>query len=443
MIDFVGTFVGANKCTNGMEAKNKKNNEKSANISIEENNIKLSALNITMFARLEKRRKNKNGEHPIKIRIIHNRDYRDYGTKQNATIQDYEKIIGDKPKGRFADKKIIIIALLNRAFGIVQELTPFNYNEFNEVYLNKQSNNKHNIYNWYDDKIKELRENGQISTALTYEYSKKSLQYFTKTEILRFDNITPQFLKKFEKQITNPTTVGIHLRPLRHIFNRAMDHPSNFITEYPFRKYKIPSPRNIKKALTKDEVKSIYLYEAMEGSPEAYYKDIWLFSYFANGINMKDICKLKYSNIKGGTIEFRRAKTMNTNKNTKPIVIVLTDDLIRIIDEFGTMPKAKENYIFDFLQSDINEVQEMAAIKQATKQTNKYIKRIATNLNIEAEVSTYTARHSFATILKNAGVSPSFIGESMGHTSTKTTESYFGSFETDQRKDNIDKLKDW
>ncbi len=426
-----------------MEKSNKKTNKKSDNISVEGNNIKLSTLGITMFARLDTRRKNKDGEYPIRIRIIHKRNVRDYGTKQNATKEEYNKVTGARPKGTIADKKIIIIKLLNRAFDIVQDIDPFNFTEFNEVYLNKQSNDKHNIYNWYDDKIKELRGNGQIGTALTYEYSKKSLQDFTKTEILRFDKITPQFLKKYEKQMNNPTTVGIYLRPLRHIFNRAMDHSSNFIKDYPFRKYKIPTPRNIKKALTKDEVKNIYEYKVQEGSPEAYYKDIWLFSYFANGINMKDICRLNYSNIKGSFIEFRRAKTMNTNKNTKPIVIVLTDDLNRIIEQYGTKPRTKGNYIFDFLKLGMNEEQEMTAIKQATKQTNKYIKRIAANLEIEAEVSTYTARHSFATILKNAGVAPSFIGESMGHTSTKTTESYFGSFETEQRKENIDKLKDW
>jgi integrase len=248
----------------------------------------------------------------------------------------------------------------------------------------------------------------------------------------------------------NPTTVGIYLRPLRHIFNLAMDHPSDFLQDYPFKrkshetnKYKIPAPRNIKKALTKVEVKSIYEYKALEGSPEAFYKDIWLFSYFANGINMKDICKLKYKNIKGVSIEFRRAKTERSNKNTKPITIVLTEDLIKIIDEYGTKPNAKENYIFTFLKPTMNLEDEMAAIKQATKQTNKYIKKVAKNLKINAEVSTYTARHTFATILKNAGVAPSFIGECMGHASQKTIESYLGSFESDQRKDNINKLKDW
>ena len=417
--------------------------KKKVNISIEGNDIKLSEKGITMFARLDTRRKNKEETYPIRIRIIHNRISRDYGTKQNATIEEFSKIAAPRPKGNTANKKIIIIALLNRAFGIVQDIDPFNFTEFNEIYLNKQSNDRYNVYNWYHDKIKELRENGQIGTADTYIYSMKSLKDFNKKEVLLFEKITPLFLKKYERHVNSPTTVGIYLRPLRHIFNRAMEHPGNFIKEYPFKKYKIPSPRNIKKALSKEQVKSIYNYVAEEGSPEDFYKEIWLFSYFANGINMKDICRLKYSNIKGDTIEFRRAKTMNTNKNTKPIVIVLTDDLNRIIKKFGAKPEDKENYIFKFLTKGMTEENEMAAIKQATKQTNKYIKRIAKKLGIEAEISSYTARHSFATILKNAGVSPSFIGESMGHSSTRTTEGYFASFESEQRKVNINKLKDW
>jgi len=419
-------------------------------IRLQEADIKLSNKGISMYALLDQRRPNKKGTFPIRIRIMLNSLYRDYGTKQNASIDEFIKITNGHPRGNAADIKIEVLALLERAYKIIQDIDPFSFARFNEVYLNKQNNDKHNIYYWYDDKIKELKSNGQIGTALTYEYSKKSLQNFTNTEILTFDKITPKFLEKYESQMSNPTTVGIYLRPLRHIFNLALDHHSNFINDYPFKrrshetnKYKIPSPRNIKKALTKVEVKSIYEYGAIADSPEAYYKDIWLFSYFANGINMKDICKLRYKNIKGNSIEFRRAKTERSNKNSKPITIVLTDDLNRIINEYGTKPVIKENYIFTFLKPKMNKEEEMAAIKQATKQTNKYIRRVAKALKIEANVSTYTARHSFATILKNAGVSPSFIGESMGHSSLKTTESYLGSFESEQRKDNIDKLKDW
>jgi len=421
--------------------------KKSKNISIEKDNIKLAEKRITIFARLDKRRPNKTGTYPIRIRINHKRVTRDYKTGQKANIEEWEKITGERPRGLAADKKIQIISLLQRAYNIITEIEPFSFTDFNEVYLNKQGNDKNNVYYWYEDKIKELKANGQIGTASTYIYSKKALKDFSEKEILTFDKITLQFLKNFEQWFydndSSPTTVGIYMRPLRHIFNRAADHRSNFIKDYPFKKYKIPTPKNIKKALTKEEVKSIYLYQSIERSPEAFYKDIWLFSYFANGINMKDICKLKYSNIKGNNIEFRRAKTMRTNKNTKPITIVLTDDLIRIIEEHGTKPKAKDNYIFKFLKKGIDETQEMKDIKQATKRTNFYIKKIGKAVGIVQSISTYTARHSFATILKNAGVSPSFIGESMGHASLRTTESYLGSFETEQRKNNIDKLKDW
>lgn len=421
--------------------------EKSISISVESNNISLSKIGITMYARLDTRRPNTKDEYPIRIRIVHNRIVRDYGTKQNATKVEFEKICGERPKGNAAEKKMIILALLSRAFKIVEETTPFSFSEFNEVYLNKKNNDLHNIFNWYDDKIKELKENGQVGTAETYLGSIKSLKAFSKKEDLTFDDITPKFLKGYENWIyankKSPTTVGIYLRPLRHIFKRAMEHKKDFISEYPFKKYTIPEPKNIKKALTREQIKSIYLHEAEEGSPTAFYRDIWLFSYFANGINMKDICKLKYKDIKGANIEFRRAKTMRTNKSTKPIVIVLTDDLHRIIKTHGTTPKTKEAFIFGFLSDKMSDEKEMLTIKQTTRQCNKYIKRIAIKLGIEAEVSTYTARHSFATILKNAGVAPSFIGESMGHANMRTTESYLGSFETEQRKDNISNLKNW
>ena len=416
-------------------------------LRIDEIDIKLAPKKVSLYAILDLRRPNKQGLYPIRLRITYNRAFRDYGTRQNSTPEEWSKITAKRPKGIAADKKIIILGLLNRAFGIALSIPSFSFTSFNDMYLNKQANDKNNVYNWYADKIKELYKNEQVGTASTYEYSMKALKNFSKKDFLSFDKINVQFLKDFEQWFYNnecsPTTVGIYMRPLRHVINRAIEHPSNFIKDYPFKKYKIPTPKNTKKALSKEEVKSIYLYQSPKGSPEAFYKDIWLFSYFANGINMKDICKLKYKNIKGNTIEFRRAKTIKTNKNTKPIIIVLTDDLFRIIKEYGAKPKADNNYIFSFLKQGLNAEDERKIIKQATKQTNFYIKKVAKQLGIKAEVSTYTARHSFATILKNAGVSPSFIGESMGHSSLRTTENYLGSFETEQRKHNIDKLKEW
>lgn len=410
-------------------------------IHLQEADIELQSRGMSLYAHLDKRRPNKKGTFPVRIRLTFNRTYRDYGTRQTTDSYTWKQLTLKRPKGSAAELKIKILALLERAYSVLISIDPFSFEEFNAIYMNKQNSARSNIYNWYYDKIKELKKNNQVGTAMSYKYSMKSLQDFSgENENLTFDKITAEFLKKYEKwaysKEKSPTTVGIYLRPLRHLFNLA----SRYVKEYPFDNYKIPSPRNIKKALTLEQIKSIYEYGAMEGSPEAFYKDIWMFSYFANGINIKDICRLKYSNIKGNTIEFRRAKTARTIKNSKPISIVLTDDLKRIIKEYGI---GGNGYIFNFLKEGMSAEKEMNSIKQATKQTNKYIKRIAEQVGIEVEVSTYSARHSFATILKNSGVSPHFIGESLGHTSLKTTESYLGSFETDQKEAIIDKLKDW
>ena len=284
-------------------------------IHLQEADIELRSRGISVYAHLDKRRLNKKGTYPIRIRLTHKSTYRDYGTRQTTDEDTWNKILLKRPKGDAADLKIKILALLERAFDILITIDPFSFDEFNALYMNKQNNDRNNVFNWYHDKIKELKKNDQVGTASSYECSMNSLKDFIGVqEKLTFDKSYSRFLRKYEKWAysngKSPTTVGIYLRPLRHLFNLA----SKYVKEYPFNDYKIPSPRNIKKALTLEQIKSIYQYEAKEGRPEAFYRDIWMFSYFANGINMKDICRLQYSNIKGNTIEFRRAKTARTIK---------------------------------------------------------------------------------------------------------------------------------
>lgn len=78
--------------------------------------------------------------------------------------------------------------------------------------------------------------------------------------------------------------------------------------------------------------------------------------------------------------------------------------------------------------------------KDITKRINKYMKRIGAALGIEIDLKTYSARHSFATILKRSGASTEFIGESLGHKNNKTTENYLDSFEDEMKANFQNKL---
>ncbi len=95
-------------------------------------------------------------------------------------------------------------------------------------------------------------------------------------------------MERYEKWMIgkqkSKTTIGIYLRPLRHMYRKAIQNKNANPENYPFSvdkadmKYKIPSPRNIKKSLTKAEIKLIYEYSPKEGSTEHFYRDLWMFS---------------------------------------------------------------------------------------------------------------------------------------------------------------------
>ncbi|HEV8084344.1 MAG TPA: tyrosine-type recombinase/integrase [Chitinophagaceae bacterium] len=74
-------------------------------------------------------------------------------------------------------------------------------------------------------------------------------------------------------------------------------------------------------------------------------------------------------------------------------------------------------------------------MKEFTRDVNNGIKLITVDTSIESRVTTYSARHSFSTVLKRSGASLEFISEALGHTDVKTTESYLGSFENEMKKE--------
>jgi integrase len=234
------------------------------------------------------------------------------------------------------------------------------------------------------------------------------------------------------------TTVGIYTRSLRVIYNYGIakgiiKHDEN----YPFGKNKfiIPAGRNIKKALSLDEIKLIYNYNTIAGSFIDRAKDFWMFSYFCNGINFKDIAHLKRKNIDGEMIRFVREKTKRTAQgNQNKISIYINDNVKSIINKWGNKDVSPEAYIFPIIStSDTAEIQ-VKKIEQFIQNTNKNMKKICAALGIEKTVTTYHCRHSAATVLKRSGASLEQIQEALGHSTSTITQKYLDSFEDETKK---------
>ena len=76
--------------------------------------------------------------------------------------------------------------------------------------------------------------------------------------------------------------------------------------------------------------------------------------------------------------------------------------------------------------------QQYGRVQRTNKRINRYLKLIGEHLHLPIPLTTYVARHSFATVLKRSGVSTSIISESLGHSSEKITQIYLDSFENSQ-----------
>ncbi len=390
------------------------------------------------------RREKKNKTYPIKIRITHQRKQVYYPTRFDLTEEDFKKLFTPKPREEYKTILLELTSMENKAKGIIDELKEnFNWKAFDAKFLKKQSD-WGSIFSCFQDYIDTLNKEGRIGTALSYENSLNSLKTFTESsKRLSFEDITGEFLNNYENWMLHNgrsiTTVGIYLRALRTVFNNAI--ANNIISRdlYPFGKnsYQVPTGKNVKKALSLADIGKIYHYQPEPGNDsEEKARDFWLLSYLSNGINMKDIALLRFKNVHGDLIVFERAKTKRTRRgNPTTITIPLTDEVKHIIDKWGNSERHAENYIFPIMEKDCSPKREWELIHQFVKTVNKYMRRIAAVLEINKDITTYTARHSYATVLKRSGASTEFISEALGHADIKTTRNYLDSFENEQKRE--------
>jgi integrase len=233
------------------------------------------------------------------------------------------------------------------------------------------------------------------------------------------------------------TTISMYVRDIRTVMNEAISLGVLDNSYYPFGrgKYEVPVGEGRKLALSLQTIKQIYQYDNPADPVTSRYRDLWMFSYLCNGANFNDILRLKFKNINGNEITFLRGKTINTTKKKKSIVVFLTDEMREIINRVGNPVQLPNNYIFPYLDVCDSMEDEYKKVKEIVKRTNKHLKRITDALGIPA-ITTYTARHSFATVLKRSGANLAFISESLGHSDLRTTENYLGSFETEEREKN-------
>jgi len=405
---------------------------------------------------LDTRRTKKNKLYPVKLRV-----YAPVLKKQKLypTIFEFSKKQFNstwdtkRPLKEFKDNRLKLQAVENKANKTASSITPFSFEQF-ERKLYRKAGEGSNVFYHYELIIERYKKLDRIGTASNYDLSLKSLKKFLlfnnkDTNRLLFNEITPAWLNNYENYMLNKersrTTIGIYLRPLRAVFNIAISNDDILPEIYPFgrKKYQIPAVKKTKRALTTAQLKQ--LFEAIPQTPEQEKaKNFWFLSYNLSGMNTKDIAMLRFKDIQEDKIVYYRAKTINTAKaDLKAITVYLNDFSRSVIEKYSNPSNNPRELIFSIINDRHNATEKHRSIQNFVRFINQNIKKLAINEGLPGNISTYWARHSFATNAIRHGASMEFVSEALNHSDLKTTQSYFAGFEDEAKKELMKKIMEF
>lgn len=400
-------------------------------------------MKVTYGFWLDTRRKLQNGKFPVKVRVTYQRVTKYFSVPTNKfdpwefTEDEWKAICSQNPRAdRIREIKNVKIQLESSFASIVNALPRFTFDDFELKLQNRKSQRTGTLVSeLFQQRYENCKMQGRISTAQLARTIGKSLLEFFSNKEEDITTLTPKKLKEYENWMlskgTSLATVGVYTRELRALFNQVIDDGLVDRTFYPFgqNKFQPPKGRKIKQALYKEDVIKILQYPADTSTKECFCRDIWIFSYLCNGMNLKDISCLRQSSIKGNMLYFKREKTKKSNRTEKIISVPLTAKAIEIIEKWGNVKGTYDALLFPILEKDDSPEAVRRKVSNLNGLITDTVQRIAIKVGLhQVHITANSARDAFATISAYQGRPLSDISESLGHSSISVTQHYLAGF---------------
>ncbi|WOK07180.1 site-specific integrase [Imperialibacter roseus] len=397
---------------------------------------------ITLKYSIDTRTKLKSGKYQLRLRIIFNRSdsfiptgfhltkeewdqkkeiVRSTSTTMTNTTRFNNKLAQDKAE---LMDKIVGLESAGKLHGLravdIKELV---YAKPSETYT---------VLSFIDMEMQSLIEEGRVGTARTLRDLKNKLIKFHGSKIaLHFADINYSFLRNLEKTHlaagSNRGSLGVYMRTLRAIFNKAIKHGIVKEELYPFKQYTIRKSEPFRRALQEDDLKKIIGANLKKGSALSKARDFYLASIYLRGVNWMDMALMKVSNIEGDfeRINYKRHKT------GKPFSVKIIPQVKQILENLnGGLNYEDDQYLFPILKPEDDGNRIPLKIENRRRKLNKTLKELAGQLEIKT-FTIYSARHTWATLSKRKGIPTAGIQEGLGHATEQQTQTYLDSFGND------------
>ncbi|MBS0646860.1 MAG: site-specific integrase [Verrucomicrobia bacterium] len=372
---------------------------------------------------------NKKGEAPIHFRIIKDRkiSYIASGIMLPEEHWDGSK---NRIKGKHTNSARLNSFLTNK-FAELQDQV-FEHETIAKSTTTRQLKEKiygkkpEDFFAFADEIVESYKEQGKISTHITHSSTIKALKEYVGNGSLMFQDITPDFLAKYEKHLQTKqglkiNTIHKHLKFLRKLFNDALRGEKIEYQHNPFTKYKLKLEKTSRSFLSDEELKAIEDVPTVPGERMDLHKKMFIFAAYTGGLRISDVLKLKWQNFDGSHIHIAIHKTKSQ------LSIKLPNKAIEIINEFHSKKTKQTDFIFPMLENgiDLNNPQvSYTQISSATAYINKNLKLLAEKAEIEKHLSFHISRHTWATRALRKGISIDKVSKIMGHAQLRETQIY-------------------
>ena len=283
--------------------------------------------------------------------------------------------------------------------------------------------------------IDRLREEGRYSTAHVYKNALFSFSVFCGTCNVSFRQITRESLRLYGQYLYENglklNTISTYMRMLRSIYNRGVEAGNAPFVPRLFHEAYTGIDVCQKRALTAAELHRL-LFDDPRSERLRRIQDIASLLFQLCGMSFADLAHLEKSALENNILRYNRIKTKT------PMSVEVLDSAMVKIDRLRSVRKSQPgcpDYLLDILCGDKSRKDEKAyrEYQSALRWFNNSLKELARALHLKSPVTSYTLRHSWATIAKYRGVSIEMISEALGHKSIKTTQTYLKGFGLEER----------
>lgn len=370
---------------------------------------------------LDKRRQKKDGTYPIKLNVFHNKQIM-IATQLSASEKEWNGNEYSVRAQNYKPRNIVARGIINKAETVIFTLeqqeklkstTDKALKKLIEDAISSKVENQKTFLYYLDEFVSKKTNQG---TKSIYTTTRNKIEEYD--SYCTFESMDKSWLENFEMWMAKTMKVNayaIHLRNIRSVFNYAIDE--EYTTLYPFRRFSIKKEETRKRSLTAEQLRLLRDYPCEEY--QIRYRDMFMLMFYLIGVNAADLFNAKHSALVNGRFEYKRAKT------GKLYSIKVEPEAQAIIEKY----KGKD-YLLNIMDEYVNYKDFLhrmgIGLKQIGETERKGLGGKKSRNPLFPDLSSYWARHTWATVAAELDVPKEVIAHALGHSwaNSTTTDIY-------------------